>query len=40
MQPPDNSYEFWGHYEYTGQMAANSLKQSLKGPNYIKFADG
>lgn len=40
LQPADGSWEFWGYYEYTGSMAANSIKQSLRGPNYIKFADG
>ena len=40
MHPPDKSYEFWGYYEFTGNMSANSLKSSLLGPNNIKFADG
>ena len=40
MQPPDNSYNFWGYYEFTGSMSANHLKSGLRGPNNIKFADG
>lgn len=40
MSPPDKSYEFWGHYEFTASMSANSLKSMLRGPNNLKFADG
>jgi hypothetical protein len=40
MVPPDESYQFWGHYEYAASMSANSLKSKLRGPNYLKFADG
>ena len=40
MHPEDQSYDFWGYYEFTGSMSANSLKSGLRGPNYIKFADG
>jgi len=40
MHPEDQSYDFWGYYEFTGSMSANSLKSGLRGPNNIKFADG
>ncbi len=40
IQPPDEAYEFWGFYEFTGNMSTNSLRSGLKGPNNIKFADG
>ena len=40
MHPADNSYDFWGFYEFTGTMGANSLKSGLRGPNNIRFADG
>jgi len=40
MQPEDSSYEFYGFYEFTGSMSANTLKSGLRGPNNIKFADG
>lgn len=40
MHPEDKSYEYWGFYEFTGSMHANSLKSGLRGPNNIKFADG
>jgi len=40
MHPKDKSYEFWGYYEFTGSMAANSLRACQKGPNNIRFADG
>jgi len=40
MQPDDESYEYWGFYEFTGSMGANSLRSGLRGPNNIKFADG
>lgn len=40
MQPQNDSYEFFGHYEFTANMGANTLKSGLRGPNNIKFADG
>jgi hypothetical protein len=40
MHASDKSYEMWGFYEFTGSMAANSLKSGLRGPNNIRFADG
>lgn len=40
MHPQDKSYEFWGYYEFTASMGANSLKSGLRGPNNIRFADG
>lgn len=40
MHPPNRSYEFYGFYEFTGQMGANSLKSGLRGPNNVKFHDG
>jgi hypothetical protein len=40
MHPEDRSYEFWGFYEFTGTMGANSLKSGLRGPNNVRFADG
>jgi hypothetical protein len=40
MHPEDKAYEYWGFYEFTGSMGANSLKSGLRGPNNIKFADG
>lgn len=40
MHPKDKSYEFYGYYEFTGSMSANSLKSGVRGPNNIKFADG
>jgi hypothetical protein len=40
MHPQDKGYEFWGFYEFTANMGANSLKSGLRGPNNIKFADG
>jgi hypothetical protein len=40
MHPPDKSYEFYGFYEFTGNLSTNSLKSGLRGPNNIKFADG
>jgi hypothetical protein len=40
MQAPDNSFEFWGNYEFTASMGANSLKSGLRGPNNVRFADG
>lgn len=40
MQPANGAYDFWGFYEFTGQMGANSLKSGLRGPNNIRFADG
>lgn len=40
MQAEDGSYEFWGSYEFTATMGANSLKSGLRGPNNVRFADG
>jgi hypothetical protein len=40
MHPEDKAFEFYGFYEFTGQMGANSLKSGLRGPNNIRFADG
>lgn len=40
MEPEDESYKFWGFYEFTGSMSANSLKSGLRGPNNIMFKDG
>ena len=40
MHPEDKAYDYWGFYEFTGQMGANSLKSGLRGPNNIRFADG
>ena len=40
MQPEDGSYDFWGFYEFTGSMSANSLRSGLRGPNNIRFQDG
>jgi hypothetical protein len=40
MHPEDMSYEYWGYYEFTASMGANSLKSGLRGPNNIRFADG
>jgi hypothetical protein len=40
MEPEDDTYRFWGHYEFVGSMHANSLKSGLRGPNNIVFSDG
>jgi hypothetical protein len=40
LHPSDKSYEYWGYYEFTANMSANSLKSGLRGPNNIRFADG
>jgi hypothetical protein len=40
MHPEGKAYDFWGFYEFTGSMSANSLKSGLRGPNNIRFADG
>ncbi len=37
MEPKDESYKFYGFYEFTGSMSANSLKSGLRGPNNIIF---
>ena len=40
MEAADQSFKFYGHYEFTGKMGANNLKSGLRGPNNIVFADG
>jgi hypothetical protein len=40
MEPEDDSYQFYGHCEYTANMSGNSMIAGQKGPNHIKFADG
>ena len=40
MHRPNKEYEYWGYYELTGSMSANSLRAGTKGPNNIRFADG
>lgn len=41
MEPEDESYNYWGYYEYVGSMSSNSLKSGLRGPNNIVFkSDG
>ena len=40
MEPSDGSYSYFGYYEFTASMSANSLKSGLRGPNNVVFADG
>ena len=40
MHPENKAYEFYGYYEFTGNMGANHLKSGLRGPNNIVFKDG
>jgi Oxysterol-binding protein len=40
LQAPDDSFNYYGFYEFTGSMGANSLKSGLRGPNNVVFADG
>lgn len=40
MHPQDQSYQYYGYYEFTASMGANHLKSGLRGPNNVVFADG
>ena len=40
IEPADQSYKYYGYYEFTGKMGPNNLKSSLRGPNHVVFADG
>ncbi len=40
VHPKDNSYQFYGFYEFTAIMSGNNMRAGQKGPNNIKFADG
>jgi hypothetical protein len=37
---PENSYKFYGFYEFTARVSGNSVIGRQKGPNIIEFHDG
>ena len=40
LEPPDNSYQFYGYYEFTAKMGANNMRAGQRGPNVVRFNDG
>lgn len=40
LEPPDNSYQFHGYYEFTAKMGANNMRAGQRGPNVVRFNDG
>lgn len=40
LEGPEESFKYFGFYEFTGNMSANSLKSGLRGPNNVVFPDG